>query len=1245
MQKKALCKCMPVSASDIPFSLYRDRYKANINQIEKQGFEATVRSRISRVTGKATRWAFRRFDSDIIVHAMRPAGGSSRRPGVNIIVNTMKLTAILLITALLGAHASVRSQTVTFTGQRADLRKIFSVIEEQTGYVVFYNIGLLKDAKPVTVSAQDMPLDLFLNKILYQQSLNYNFNNKTIVLFRDADIIARLHAQIPVLTDLKGQVLDMEGNPVPGATIAVKGSSKATSALGDGSFALTGIPDDVTIIISAVGFTPTEIGIRNGIPFKKGKTGNVSPRDDGGWMIRLVKSDIKLNEVQITAYNIEKRTKELGYSIARVSGEEINKANSGNVLTGLIGKVSGMTITTQSSDMTPEMRILVRGIRSFGQNSNNQPMFILNGAPLSFGTDQSAAQQVMSFINNINPADIDNVTVLKGANGTALYGPEGINGVIIITTKKGQMGKPAINFRNNTSFQRVDYRRERRQRTYGIGSGLTDEFGNGIYDARSTYGWGPAYDGSMVPIGYPDENGELQRVPYRDTKDARKFFQVAKTVRNNLSFSSSDARSSFYLGLGHAMQTGLLPKDKQNQSTILLNTSRNFGVIDIRLNINYAHTSDDRGPDITSNVRGLPTFIPILQYSDYINDHWSHQDRYWNGISPYQQIDNRRTRSTVNAVSGNLILEVKPFSWLSIRDQPGINYTGTYAKSTSAPLYFSDFAAQDYNKMYDRFATVGEDMSVSTSINNDFVISTIHHPGNFLIRTNVGNTIRENYYKQLKAGAELVVPVYNLAFTSYGLFPEEVAVLSRSWSLFGNVTAGYKDRIFLELTGRNEWDSKRAKIARGQDMYFGVNTSAVLSEIFPSLRDWKWLTTARLRASVAQSANMNIVPYQAERTLGLMGGYPYQDNSTGDYLLGYAFYPGNPNPLLKPERVISQEYGGNFSFLNDRITVDATYYYQRNNSVILNVDNAWLSGYPSIDNAGSFRNNGFEFDLKVDPLFQLPNKMALSVEGRFAINDNKVLYLTDVYGGLFPVSDGAGQKYYAQEGSQAFSFAFRDWVRDPQGRVIVDKVTGLPEAQGYEEFSLRGRTLPKYAASVGLNFNWKNFSASILLDYLGGYEHKFSTDYDLWAGLHTLTTLNGRERFVFPHSVYDDGFGKYVENKDVVVNSANQELYSRFEQVSLHGLTSAAFWKLREVAFQYVLPFKRGILKDVTCSLYGRDLFSIYPRSNINGDPGLIKGPGQRQFSSVPNNLSGGSSDNTALPGTVLYGFTAGLKF
>jgi outer membrane receptor protein involved in Fe transport len=172
--------------------------------------------------------------------------------------------------------------------------------------------------------------------------------------------------------------------------------------------------------------------------------------------------------------------------------------------------------------------------------------------------------------------------------------------------------------------------------------------------------------------------------------------------------------------------------------------------------------------------------------------------------------------------------------------------------------------------------------------------------------------------------------------------------------------------VFFEVTGRNEWDSKRAKVARGKDFYSSANTSLVLEEMLPFLKKVNWLSTARLRASFAQSANMNIFPFQSERTLGLNAGYPYINTDGSSYVFGYSFLPNNnPNPFLKPEKILSQEYGLNFG-VKDIFTADLTYYYQLNNSVILNVANAWLSGFPTTDNAGKFENQGWELEFAIE---------------------------------------------------------------------------------------------------------------------------------------------------------------------------------------------------------------------------------------------------------------------------------------
>ncbi len=1110
-----------------------------------------------------------------------------------------------------------------------------------------YSPNHLKADERISLEASKLKLKQVLHELLARHQLKFSVEQDgdyiLITPAMDAENYSTLAtpavlSREETLFRVTGRVTDSKGIGMAGVNIVIKGTGEGVSTNADGNFAID-VKQGQVLLFSFIGYKGREVQIEGQTVVD----------------VVMVEDMTTLQEVEITtAYGIERKAKEIGYTVTKVNGEEISKANSGNILTGLIGKVAGLSITTQSSDMSPQMRILLRGVRSFGANTNNQPLFVLNGAPLSFGNDQNAAAQTMEFINNFNPSDIEDVTVLKGANATALYGPEGVNGVIVITTKKAAKGLPVINFRNNTSVQIVDFRKDFRQQTYGIGSGQVDEFGNGIYDPKGISNWGPAYDGSLVPIGYPDENGEMQMVTYSYKKDARRFFDAAITNRSNLSFSQADATSSYYLGLGYLTQTGLLPGDKQNQLNVLLTSSKKFGnLINIQTNFNYSRLNSNRGRSVEAGVRNLPTFIPLLSYKDWRNGYWANRNRYWQGISPYETLDNNRTKSTANSLSGSLTFTINPVDWLTITERPSINYTSNYSKATSAQVKFADFTT-DPQKFYDVNPTTAEFMLSNTSVNNDFILSTVHKAGDFIIRTNVGNTIRQNYIKQIQAAATLAGEVYNLDFHVIPVQASEAAVLSRTTSAFARVSAGYKDMIFLELTGRNEWDSKRAKVARGKDFYSSANTSLVLKEMLPALKNLNWLSSARLRASFAKSANMNIIPYQSERILILNSGYPFLNADQSGYVFGYSFVPDiNPNPLLKPENVFSQEYGMSLGF-NNIITADITYYYQVNKSVILNVANAWLSGYPTTDNAGEFENHGWEVELTLNPV-ALAKDFTFSARVTAAINDNEVLSLTPIYKGQFPVQDPSGQKYFARPGHSAYEYAITDWKRDPQGRVVVDKNSGFPIETGFEEYDITGNTLPRYSTSAALNFSWRRFSASMLFDYVGGYDHMFATSLDFYLGTDPRTTYNNRQPYVFPNSVYEDDAGNYVENTDIPVESAGQELYTKHSTRNAYGLSSGSFCKLRELAFQYDLPIKSTSLKSLSFILYGRDLFTMYPKSNVYGDPGLVRGPGFRELlsagsvnnglTSVGNNATGGSSDESALPGTVQFGITISATF
>ena len=1149
------------------------------------------------------------------------------------ILLVMKITCFLFLLAAMTVSASTKAQKITLSEKNAPLKQVLEKIRRQSGYDIVGNAKLITGARPVTIELKEVAIEQVLKMVFADQELLYEIDNKTVLVKKkESSFLDRIISNFQDI-DINGTIVDEKGNPMPGASIKIKGTNRSVSSAGDGTFALKNVDENDMIIISFIGYKNQEI-----------------PANKISGQIIMKMSSSKLDDVNVTtAYGIERNKKELGYSVAKVSGVELNRANSGGVLNGLVGKVSGLNVMTQSSEMSPKLRILLRGIRSFGQSSNNQPLFVFNGAPLSFGSDGDASQRSVEFINNLNPADIEEVTVLKGANGTALYGPEGINGVIIITTKKVKQGELNVNARINTSYQRFDYRQRTDQRTFGVGNDVD------FLGGRTTSSWGPAYDDRPIPIGYPDKNGEYQKVSYTDRNDRYEFFNVARTTRTNVSLAQADQTSSFYMGVGYQDQTGLLPYDKQNQVTVFFNSNKKLGKFaDLQFNINYARSASDRGGDVTSKVLNLPSFVPLLDYKDYQNSYWGSYDNYWSGVNPYAALALARGKQLSNAFTSSFTTNVKVLPWLNIKDQVSLNYIGQSSKSNTAPITFSDFARVDPLKAYDIEPRTKDNQYYALGINNDLLISSLNKAGDFLIRGTLGSTIRDNSDKTMETRATLVIPVYNDIFvrSDQGIGADELAQQTRSISGFANLSVGYKDKMFIEFTGRNEWDSKRAKVARGKDFYFGANSSFVINEIIPSLKKQEWLSTLRLRVSATRTANMNIVPQQSERILNLFGSYPFTDPKTGKSILSYGILT-NPNPFIKPEKVFSQEYGLELGVLQNRIRFDATYYNQINDGVIMRVAVPAYSGYPDFDNAGRLRNTGWEFDLNLNPLVEMGPDFSISLIGRLSINNNKVLEVADIYNGTFIARDENNNPFYARVGHSAFEFPAFDFKRDPQGRVIVEKNSGLPTVD-YQNPKIMGQTLPVYQGGFTLNLNYKRFSLSSQFDYSAGNEHRFNANTIL-EGTNGLTLLNNREVFVFPNSVIEDSPGHYIENTNVAVSNAGKDLFSRFAAADIHSLSNAAFWKIREIAIQYEMPIKSKYIKKMAASIYGRDLFSFYPSSNIYGDPVASNGPGIKtdlttvavgaRAAPASNNVSGGASNANAGPGTVLYGFTFGLSF
>lgn len=1143
----------------------------------------------------------------------------------------MRWTTFFILVAGLKVSATGYSQTITLNERNAPLQKVFVEIYNQTGYQFFYKDALLKKAGNVDIVVKDATLEQVLTLCFANKPFTYTIINKSIVVKpKQEPLLKEVHAP-PI--DVKGKIINDKGEPVV-ATITVKGTNIATTSNDKGEFQLKGIEDDVVLVISAVSIEPREVKVE----------GNAN---------LLVKVKAKVSEekeVMVTAYGIEKRTKELGYSATKISGEEITRTSPSNLITGLTGKVSGLSISTTSAGMNPQMRVLLRGIRSFGETTNNLPLFILNGAPLSFGSDQNAANIMMDFINNINPNDVESVNILKGANGAALYGPEGVNGVIIINTKKGKT-KPQVNFRHSFTLQSLDTRYPKFQQQFGSGSGV-DQLGQGIYDPGGGSGsWGPAFTGEMIQIGRPDENGELQMVPYHYTRERFKFFDIAQAIQNNVSVAQGDNRSDFYLSAGHTYLTGLIPHDRTNRYSLMLNAGRQFGKIHTRLNMGYTRSHQNVYPGSDpGGVSATPSHIPITRYKDFRNDKWSDHNHYWsdNGNSPYELIATNREVKNNNAIYGNLTLTVKPAPWLTVTNRLGLNYFGSIGKFTREPVIYSDFGkttGRTISSKGDVPAAVSDEHVTTVTLSNDLLLNSQFNLGRFSLKTTIGNSLRDNNRERIKTeGYSLLVPVYNIIYNSLPASAGQQQVRSRSYSLFGTGTLGYKDWAFVEITGRQDWDSKIADVARNNNYYYGANTSIVISDAFPTLQKNTPLSVLRLRASVTKTANMNILPYQAESILTLQRVYA----STLSFLYNAKIIP---NPHIKPENVISQEYGIAAGLLNNRISLDATYYRQRNNGVISwRQISLFAAGDRTLDNIGDFLNYGWEFDLKLDPVFKLPNGLSFNMEAMFSINDNRVLALgeTPEEGGSSqngPPTSGFGGQVIVK-GGPAYAFRLKDWKRDQEGHVVVDRVTGMPLID-FLNIPIMGRSMPKYMGSFNLHLTWKNIGLHMVGEYRGGYDHYFQNGSDMVKiGLDQLTTQYGRQRFVFPNSVYDDGTGKYVQNTDVPVHSAHSDLYNLYSQTGTDFLISGAFWKLRELSVSYDWKLKTNWIKQLTFTLATRNLLRFYPKTNRWGDPELNTGAGTyvRDDQTAASNLNGALSEGL-IGGTRFFGISLNAGF
>jgi len=1020
------------------------------------------------------------------------------------------------------------------------------------------------------------------------------------------------HAQTQ---SLSGLVLDKQtGEALPGVSVQIVGSNIATQSDAAGKFTLSA-PAQSTLRFSYIGYTEQLATIA---------------ADQRSITIYLETQTNDLNEVVITALNISKEKKSLGYSIQEVKGSDIAEAKESNLVNSLSGKVAGVQVTNSQGNMGSS-RIIIRGETSIA--NNNQPLFVIDGTPVDnsqLGT--SGNRDYANAISDINSEDIASISVLKGPNAAALYGSRAAAGVILITTKSGskQQGL-GININSNNTFERIAVLPEY-QDVFGQGAdgkfSYVDGKGGGINDGVDE-SWGPKMDGRLIPQFY--SHGEA--VPFLPHPDnVRSFFGTGRTLNNGIAISNATDKIQYRFSYNNHNQTGVIPNSSIEKNNFNLNTSYQITPdLTLTANANYVRTGAGNLPGVggyRSNGYMLQFTwfgrqVDVARLKDYRDAdgnliNWNNS--YYS--NPYFIAAENTVQQQRDRIFGNVGLNYKITDQLTANFRSGNDYYTDRRKIRIA-----------YGTNGTAFGSYEEDAYTVNENNTEFTLN-YNKPlsEDFSLDALLGGNIRNQYRQRNDQKApRLAVPdVYTLANSRDPLLSTSEYNGLKTYSIFASGQIGYKNYAFLNLTARNDWSSTLPKDNLSY-FYPSVNASLVLSEAF--------------------DLQSNTLSYWKIR-----GGWSKVGKDTDPYNLvdSYLFsapFDSNPqltvndikkNPDLKPETTTSAEIGTEAAFLDSRLRLDLSLYNINSINQILSIDVSPATGYKKqLVNAGQINNKGLEVQLGATPIKQ--GAFQWDVNLNFASNKSKVVEL-DAAGELqsYTIGSSGSVQVLASVGRPYGSLYGTAILRDEDGRIVVDD-NGVPATDPVNRYF--GKFTPNWLGGITNSFRYQRFDLSFLVDIRHGGEVYSGTNATGTGTGVLASTLPGRDAehggltYTKGGVTYDDGIlvdgitADGQENQQIV---SAQQYYKAIYRINEPNVYDASYVKLREVKLGYRLPdqwiHKIG-LQSASFALVGRNLWIIH-KNAPNIDPETAFNTGNAQ-----------GLESLQLPTTRSIGFNLNVKF
>lgn len=971
---------------------------------------------------------------------------------------------------------------------------------------------------------------------------------------------------------ITGVVTDPEGEPLIGATVQVKGTSTATATDIDGNYALRARKGD-TLVFTYIGYAPQEIKVGAGDSY------NVTMSEDSK----------VLDEVVVTALGIKREQKSLSYNVQQLKGDVLSENKDANFINGLAGKVAGVNINASSSGVGGISKVVMRGTKSIMQSSN--ALYVIDGMPMrganNGGSTEFGSQGATEPIADINPEDIESMSVLTGAAAAALYGSDAANGAIVITTKKGQAGKTKVTFNSALSWDRVLVQHKLQSR-YGTGS-------NGAYDPLSNMSWGAPLQ-SVNQYGYD---------PYSD------YFRTGFLSTQSLTFSTGTEKNQTYASAAAVNSKGVVPNNRYDRYNFSIRNTTNFlnDKMTLDLNASYIHQTDRNM--VNQGQYGNPVVGALLfprgnnwndikAYERYNADrdlseqYWpvgdygmTVQNPYW--INYRNLATNSKDRFMLGA---HLSYKVLPYLTLSGRVRMDNSYN-TYQEKRYAST--NTLITEESTRGYYNLAK-----SADKQIFADFLVSFNKNFGeDWSVQANFGGSISDMRYDYNStaggisdgvgryAGVPVGLPNF---FAVQNLSPSHVKVMQSGWheqtqSLYASADVGFKNTYYLTVTGRNDWPSQLAGPNSHNSSFFypSVGLSVLMNQLLPQIPS-NIMQLWKIRGSFA-SVGTAFSRYIANPR------YEW-DSSTNSWqvLTQYPLYD------LKPERTNSFEVGMNFRFIND-ITFDATFYHATTKNQTFNPElptNMYSKIYVQ---TGAVRNWGMEFALNYSHTW---GNFTWNSGLTYSFNRNKITELADnavnpVTGERFSMDvldmGGLGSTRFLLKkgGSMGDIYSTVDLVRDNNGAIYVDETNrvALANITDKENYIKLGSVLPAGNLAWNNSFQWKNLGASFMINARFGGKVFSRTQAVL--DFYGVSEASAAAR--------DQGFIT-INNGDMVDPQMWYSVVASDTAVPQYYIYDATNVRLGEVTVSYSIP-RRWLANvcDIKVSFVGRNLLMIYNKA------------------------------------------------